>query len=226
MHPALCCSSCNIQLETPYCNNCKKLIEFSPEVDYYSLFHLERKLIISKELLLKNYYHLSVILHPDGFYGTEERKLATAWMELTNLAYETLNNEEKRILYFLNKKTEDMKAIDSTVNVIDIYGDIQTALMNADELLNKAPAMQTRITLLKYNYELKKVESALADLNEKIRIIREQWTNRLQEFDNRPLTDNDVETLLNIAGTFSYIHKFDNLINEKILQLKKVMKNI
>lgn len=96
------CSS-DLQSEPNFCSVCGKPQPVSRDEDYFSAFSLDKAFSIDVQLLEKNFYTISRVLHPDRFSNDDQEvKIAsTQRMSLINQAYLTLKDKDRRRAYLL-----------------------------------------------------------------------------------------------------------------------------
>ncbi len=98
------CNKCNAQMFSPVvCQSCKTLFELDNNIDYFTLFGLDRKFDIDIDELESRFIDLSRLVHPD-FHSNEIDNIMMLSMEIAsqiNQAYEILKDPIKRAEYLL-----------------------------------------------------------------------------------------------------------------------------
>lgn len=99
------CNKCNAQMFSPVaCQSCNTLFDLDTDIDYFTLFGLERTFDIDTNELEKRFLELSRLVHPD-FHTNELDNVMMLSLEITsrmNQAYETLKDPITRAEYLLS----------------------------------------------------------------------------------------------------------------------------
>lgn len=104
-NPPLVCWSCHERsLGTHFCSSCGKLVQLAPNIDYFAMFEMPRKLWVEMDSLERKFLQLSWKLHPDKFAGAteQERDLSLRHSSELNDAYRTLRDPIARVEYLLS----------------------------------------------------------------------------------------------------------------------------
>lgn len=100
------CWSCGSVLAAagkPFCDACGKVQAPAPDVSYFDVFGLPKKLAIDTSKLEREFYRLSRKLHPDVYAraSEQEQQWSLEQTSLLNDAYRTLKNAITRTEYLL-----------------------------------------------------------------------------------------------------------------------------
>jgi molecular chaperone HscB len=99
------CWSCGSSIvgAKPFCDACGKVQPPAPDVDYFAVFDLPRKLNVDLTGLERSFYRLSRKLHPDVYAqaSPQEQQWSLEQTSLLNDAYRTLKNPIARTEYLL-----------------------------------------------------------------------------------------------------------------------------
>ena len=133
------CWNCGskVSIKDFFCNNCKKIQE-NVEINEFSIFNSDTKVIINLESLEKNYLELQKIFHPNKFVGLSSREIEASnhYSSKINEAYDSLKNYVKRINLILEKSgvstTDESKTFKNSQILEDVM-EIQEEFMFAEE---------------------------------------------------------------------------------------------
>jgi molecular chaperone HscB len=104
-NPPLVCWSCHERsLGTHFCSSCGKLVQLAPDIDYFAMFEMPRKLWVETDALERKFLQLSWKLHPDKYASAteKERELSLRHSSELNDAYRTLRDPVARVEYLLS----------------------------------------------------------------------------------------------------------------------------
>ncbi|MBZ5527673.1 MAG: Fe-S protein assembly co-chaperone HscB [Acidobacteriia bacterium] len=104
-NPPLVCWSCHERsLGTHFCSSCGKLVQLAPNIDYFAMLEMPRKLWVEADALERKFLQLSWKLHPDKYASAteQERELSLRHSSELNDAYRTLRDPIARVEYLLS----------------------------------------------------------------------------------------------------------------------------
>ncbi len=141
-------------------------------MNFYELFQIPISLQINLQELKNRYLQLSKQYHPDKYTNAliVEQQFALKHMELANLAYEELKNEDKRLPYFLKLKEvlvdkENYKLPnDFLMEMMELNESIIEAKMEQNS--HKLQVLATEITAIKSQLNAQVAPYYLATANE------------------------------------------------------------
>jgi molecular chaperone HscB len=109
-HPSSCWH-CNAETAPDlFCSACDAIKPLPPQVDYFDVLGVPRRLELDAEALRARYYQLSRRLHPDLYQTGPERARAASLVNtaVVNRAYRTLRDPVERGLYWLSLHGESI----------------------------------------------------------------------------------------------------------------------
>jgi molecular chaperone HscB len=162
-----------------FCSECGKIQPVVAGSDYFSFFHLPRKLRIDEAELEKSFYALSRQFHPDYFMSAsaEERQASIECSSMLNDAYRTLRHPVGRAKYLLTlegyKEAEKKAPPDLLEEVFELNMQIEE-LRAAKKTGDEDEAAEARSSL----------EEALIDLHKKLQGIDERLVALFEDWDS------------------------------------------
>lgn len=228
------CPDCSSQEEGPFCSQCGALLPYQ-DIDYFRFFGEERRPLLDEERLKQTYYKMSPLLHPDHFQTKTSLEKANAlqWSSLLNKAYFTLKDTKQRIRYLISLETGadlaesgEKVTVGVSPTIMQLFGDVRMICQEVDDFLGEASKSGLRIVaasmaidgkLLLYRDKLERVK-------QRVDQARKQLTEQLQKLDaewmkNDLVRKNMLEKVTKLGDDFSYLSKFDSLIEERLFQL-------
>ena len=112
-----------------------KVMKVSKDLDYFSLFGLERNFVLDTIELSYKYKHLQRQLHPDKFARAshEDKEISEEWSSLVNNGYKILQKPLSRALYLL-----ELVGYPLTEESIDIDPEFLSEIMELNEEIVEA----------------------------------------------------------------------------------------
>ncbi len=229
------CPNCSSLEEGAFCSKCSALLPYQ-DIDYFTFFGEERRPLLDEERLRQTYYKLSPLLHPDHFQTKTSLEKANAlqWSSLLNKAYFTLKDTKQRVRYLISLETgadlaESGEKVTAGVSstIMQLFGEVRTICQEVDDFIGEASksglrivaasmALDGRLMQNRDNLEQakRKVDQARKQLNEELQKLDGEWTKN-----DASARKNMLEKLTRLGDDFSYLSKFDSLIEERLFQL-------
>jgi molecular chaperone HscB len=173
------CWSCGATLRQAelFCSSCSKIQALPPDITYFQVFQLPRKLKLEISALEREFYRLSRKLHPDVFAraSQQEQEWSLANSSLLNDAYRTLKDPIKRTEYLLNiegvisadqgGKKEERVPADLLEEVFELNMQLDEMRMNR-QMGEDDPQLNKDLMAAKINFDaqLKSTDTALESL--------------------------------------------------------------
>jgi len=229
------CPNCASHVEGVFCSQCGALLPYQ-DIDYFTLFGEERRSLLDEERLRQTYYKLSPLLHPDHFQTKTalEKANALQWSSLLNKAYSTLKDTKQRIRYLVSLETGadlaesgEKVTVGVSPTIMQLFGEVRTICEEVDEFIKDASKSGLRIVAasMAIGGGLLQNREKLERIKHKVEETKKELTEQLQKLDAKwaksdgPGRKNMLEKLTKLGDDFSYLSKFDSLIEERLFQL-------
>jgi len=197
--------------------------------DNFALFNEPRRPWLDVDLLKQKFLAQSANLHPDKIHsaGDADKNIASKKFAELNAAYNCLVEPKSRLLHLLElelgAKPHDIQQI--PIVLADLFAEVANACKSADQFLaekNQAtsPLLQVQLFERGQNW-IEKLNS----LQRKLKELREQVLAQLKLLDAKWISaeENSRRTLLpnleELYRLFSYFNRWNNQIQERIVQL-------
>ena len=197
--------------------------------DYFTLLNESRRPWLDADLLKQKFLALSADLHPDRIHSSGESDKAAATKKFTelNAAYNCLAKPKSRLLHLieleLGAKPKDIQQIPAVL--ADLFAEVANNCRNTDIFLtekSKATSPLLQVQLFERGQDW--VEKLNA-LQRKLNDLREQLTGELKSLDAQWISADAVsrkEILPKLEEhyrLFGYFHRWNNQIQERVVQL-------
>ncbi len=152
--------------------------------DYFTVFHLPRRLELDTAALEREFYKLSRRYHPDRFAqaSADEQQQALEQTSLLNDAYRTLKDPVARTEYLLRLEglpsgNENRAAGEKKQTPPDLLAEVFELNMQLEEMRLGGPAALDADPQLKADLEAarQQFEAKLAEADGRLRELRAQW---------------------------------------------------
>ncbi len=220
------CWSCGARLdsssETLFCGACGRVQRLPPDLGYFEVFRLPRKLRLDRAALEREFYRLSRRLHPDvyGRASQQEQEWSLANSSLLNDAYRTLKDPVRRTEYLLRlegilstdeggAKKDDRVPADLLEEVFELNMQLDEMRMNR-QMGEEDPQLQKDLIAAKANFDqqLKGADAKLEDL-------WSEWDAGLDAGDEQRKSS-AKEALVALLDRRRYIRNLLNSVNEAL----------
>jgi hypothetical protein len=203
-------------------------------VDYFALMDEPRRPWLDADALREKFLQRSSDVHPDRFHSTSpaEKEQATQRYAELNLAHNTLREPRDRLLHLLElekgEKPSDIQRIppgtmDLFVEVGQLCRDVDAFL--ADRAKVESPMLKVRMFErgLDWTDKLQAVQQRIAtkrgELDLELRGMNAAWEQCPPSGDASRRAALPLERVEQIYRTFSYIARWSEQLNERLVQL-------
>jgi len=203
-------------------------------IDYYALLQLPRLPYLDEEELKQHFLELSSPLHPDRFSQASQAEQQAAnerYAEL-NAAYNCLREPRKRLLHLIElerqSKPPDIQRIPP--GTMDLFVEVGQTCRQVDEFLaerSKADSPMLKARLFQAGLEWadklqtlhQRVNARKKELNDELRAMNDSWIKAPPIGDKERLASLPLERLEQIYRIYSYISRWEEQIQERLVQL-------
>jgi DnaJ-domain-containing protein 1 len=197
--------------------------------DYFALLDEPRRPWLDADLLKQKFLAQSANAHPDKIHSandSEKSVAAKSFAEL-NAAYNCLLEHKSRLLHLLElelgAKPKDIQQIPTTL--ADLFAEVANVCKSADNFLMEktkatSPLLQVQLFERGQNW-IEKLNSLQKKLNE----LREKILSELNSLDAKWMAADEnsrrefLPKLEELYRLFSYFNRWNNQIQERIVQL-------
>jgi DnaJ-domain-containing protein 1 len=198
-------------------------------LDYFAFLNEPRRPWLDTDLLKQKFLAQSANLHPDKIHSasdSEKSVAAKSFAEL-NAAYNCLAEPKSRLLHLLELelgvKPKDIQEIPSAL--ADLFAEVANICKSADSFLAEktkatSPLLQVQLFERGQNW-IEKLNSLQKKLNE----LREKILSELKSLDAKWMVADEnsrqefLPKLEELYRLFSYFNRWNNQIQERIVQL-------
>ncbi|MEO7677922.1 MAG: hypothetical protein ABIV39_14280 [Verrucomicrobiota bacterium] len=202
--------------------------------DHFALLDEARRPWIEPDALKQKFFPLSAPFHPDRVHGgTEAEKLSAnqRYAEL-NGAYNSLREPKERLLHLIElesgKKPSDIQKIPS--GTMDLFVEVGQTCRDADTFLVEkskvtSPLLQVQLFERGQDWSDKllalqqKINAKRDELSTELRQLNQVWESARPVGSPNRTEDLPLERLEQIYRVFSYIARWSEQIQERVVQL-------
>ena len=197
--------------------------------DNFALLNEPRRPWLEVDLLKQKFLAQSANLHPDKIHSASdfEKNVAAKKFAELNAAYNCLAEPKSRLLHLLElelgAKPKDIQQIPAAL--ADLFAEVATVCKSADQFLaekNKVTSPLLQVQLFERGQDW--VEK-LNELQRKLNELREQVLSQLKLLDVKWISTEEnfrrkfLPNLEELYRLFSYFNRWNNQIQERIVQL-------
>jgi molecular chaperone HscB len=213
------CSHCGTHFAgVHFCSDCKMIQPVSPDIDYFTLFGLPKKLRLDEAELERTFYSLSRELHPDYFMTASEaeRQASVERSSMLNDAYRTLRDRTRRAQYLLQlegyKEAEKKAPPELLEEVFELNMQVEE-LKAAKKMGDTDEINEARSSL---EDALGGLQEKLSDIDDKLFALFADWDETV----DRGAADDEKRAVLNrmseLLSHRSYVRNLVRDIKEEL----------
>lgn len=202
--------------------------------DYFALLHEPRRPWVDAEALKQRFRELSNDLHPDRVHsaGEDEKQRATQQYSDLNAAHNTLREPRDRLLHLLEleagAKPKDVQRIPP--GTMDLFVEVGQICRDVDSFLierGKVTSPLLKVQMFERGMEwtdklqslLQRINSKRDELASELRQMNAAWEAAPAIGSAERMAALPLERLEQVYRVFSYIARWTEQINERIVQL-------
>ena len=178
--------------------------------NFFELLGIPESAALSEDELQRRYHKVIAAVHPDLASSEAERAEFTSQSSAINEARDTLANPVKRLRHLI-----DLRAPGTALNaapgddLMNLFQMVGTALQHADSFLAKKRETTTMLG-----------KALLAEEEIGVQTTLQEVLGAVSHLQNEaPLQDGPVRELLRLYGRLSFLQKWQNQLNERLLFL-------
>ncbi|HEX9593102.1 MAG TPA: DnaJ domain-containing protein [bacterium] len=225
------CQSCDQQLASFFCHDCRIAVPVPRGVDYFRYLGLPQRPLVDAQRLEATYLRLSQEYHPDRHpdLSAEEKEAILYRSALLNQAYSCLRNPKQRVQYLVELLTGGERSRSKAIppQIAELFRRVQTTLMAADAYLKEAERPKSSIEAVAFALKSSGVTAQRESLMACRKSIEgEQATvlSELQEIDAQwhqagEASEQAFHRLNNVADALSYLDRLGQQVHERLVAL-------
>ncbi|MGD2062544.1 MAG: DnaJ domain-containing protein [Nitrospirota bacterium] len=225
------CQSCDQQLSSFFCHDCRIAVPVPRGVDYFRYLGLPQRPLVDAKQLEETYLRLSQEYHPDRHpdLSGEDKEAILYRSALLNQAYSCLRDPKQRVQYLVELLTggerSRSKAIPSQIAAL--FRQVQTKLMAADAYLKEAERPKSSIEAVTFALKPNGAMTQREGLLECQRLTEAQQAavlDELQDIDAQwdqagEASEQAFNRLANVADALSYLDRLGQQVHERLVSL-------
>jgi len=228
------CQSCNRQLSSFFCQECRTVVPVPRGVDYFRYLGLPQRPLIDDGRLEATYLRLSQEYHPDRHPDLDAEQHAAILQRsaLLNQAYACLKEPKQRVQYLVELLTQGERNQSRSIPpaVATLFREVQTALSEVDGYLREAERPKSTLEAAAFALgkgERERHRDALAHCHEATHTQQEEALAQLAEIDalwDQPgeQSEEAFHRLAALADTLSYLDRLEGQVHERLVKLRMV----
>ncbi len=228
------CQSCNRQLSSFFCRECRTVVPVPRGVDYFRYLGLPQRPQIDADRLEQTYLRLSQEYHPDRHPDLDPEQHAAILQRsaLLNQAYACLKEPKQRVQYLVELLTQGERSASHAIPpaVATLFRQVQTALSEADGYLCEAERPKSTLEAAAFalgSGERERHAKALAHCHEATHAQQDEALAQLAEIDalwDQPgeQSEEAFHRLAALADTLSYLDRLEAQVHERLVKLRMV----
>jgi len=228
------CQSCNRQLSSFFCQECRTVVPVPRGVDYFRYLGLPQRPLIDDARLEATYLRLSQEYHPDRHPDLDAEQHAAILQRsaLLNQAYACLKEPKQRIQYLVELLTQGERNQSRSIPppVAALFREVQTALSEVDSYLREAERPKSVMEQAAFALgkgERDRHQKALARCHEATHTQQDEALAQLAEIDalwDQPgeQSEEAFHRLAALADTLSYLDRLEGQVHERLVKLRMV----
>jgi DnaJ-domain-containing protein 1 len=225
------CQSCDQQLSSFFCHDCRIAVPVPRGVDYFRYLGLPQRPLVDAQRLEATYLRLSQEYHPDRHpdLSAEEKEAILYRSALLNQAYACLRDPKQRVQYLVELLTGGERTRSKAIppQIADLFRRVQTTLMAADAYIKEADRPKSSIEavafVLKSSGAIAQRESLMA-CRKSIEAEQTVVLSELQAIDSQwdqagEASERAFHRLANVADALSYLDRLGQQVHERLVAL-------
>jgi DnaJ-domain-containing protein 1 len=225
------CQSCDQQLSSFFCHDCRIAVPVPRGVDYFRFLGLPQRPLVDAQRLETTYLRLSQEYHPDRHpdLSAEEKEAILYRSALLNQAYSCLRDPKQRVQYLVELLTGGERSRSKAIppQIADLFRRVQTTLMAADAYLKEAERPKSSIEAVAFALKSNGAVAHREDLISCRRSIEAEQTavlSELQEIDAQwdtagEASEQAFHRLADVADALSYLDRLGQQVHERLVAL-------
>jgi len=197
--------------------------------DNFALLNEPRRPWLDVDSLKKKFRELSANVHPDKIHSASEaeKNLAAKNFAKLNAACNCLSEPKSRLLHLLELelggKPRDIQQIPAAL--ADLFAEVANFCKSADHFLSEKSKVTSPLLQVQWFGRAQEWIEKLNSLQKKLNGLQDEMTGRLKSLDEK-WRENDsqargelLEKLEELYRLFGYFNRWNNQIQERIMQL-------
>jgi DnaJ-domain-containing protein 1 len=225
------CQSCDRQVASFYCHDCRVAVPVPRGVDYFRYLGLPQRPLIDAQQLEATYLRLSQEYHPDRHPNlpAEEKEAILYRSALLNQAYSCLRDPKQRVQYLVELLTGGERSRSKAIppRIAELFRRIQSSLMAADAYLKEAERPKSSIEAVAFALQADGVASqrdSLVACKQSIEAQQASVLGELQEIDAQwdqagEASEQAFHRLAGVADALSYLDRLGQQVHERLVAL-------
>ncbi|RMF80933.1 MAG: hypothetical protein D6739_09795 [Nitrospirae bacterium] len=226
------CQSCDRQLSSFFCGDCRTAVPIPRGVDYFRYLGLPQRPLIDEAELERTYLRLSQEYHPDRHPGLDEEQHRAILHRsaLLNQAYLCLKDPKRRVQYLVELLSQGERSSTRAIPeaVARLFREVQTALSEADGYLREAERPKSALEQAAFALRAPEGEAhrrALSRCRDAILQQQEEALAELAAIDaawDEPGEGSEAayHRLAALADTLAYLDRLEGQVHERLTALR------
>lgn len=189
--------------------------------DYFALLGEVRQPWLDEEALKSKFFAVSAAVHPDRTHTLPEAERQAAHDRYTalNVAYNCLREPKDRLRHLLELQTghKPPQVQQAPPELADLFFEIGKATHAADDFLKRKAAIASPLLVVNLFDESQRISGRLSELLDDVARRREKLEAELQTLNTH--WQQKLDRLEPIQQTLSYLHRWKEQLQERIVQL-------
>jgi len=228
------CQSCEQEISSFFCHECRIAIPVPRGVDYFRYLGLPQRPLIDADRLESTYLRLSQEYHPDRHpdLSAEEKEAILYRSALLNQAYTCLRDPKQRVQYLVELLTQGERSRSNAIAppIADLFRRVQTTLMATDAYLKEAERPKSALeaaTFALNGGDPSTHRKALHECQQAIERQQGEVLASLSEIDARweeagEASEQAFHRLAQVSDALSYLDRLSHQVHERSVALNMV----